>query len=61
MNNISMVVLMRLNHDDSRMVIYGVEKRGGAVLVLVDFSNDSLLATVSYRHKPVWIVKAVCF
>lgn len=56
-----MVVLMSLNHDNSRMVIYGIDKKGKAALILIDFTNNKPLAIVSYAHKPVWVIKAIHF
>ena len=50
---------MKLNHDDSRIVIYGIDKKAKAALILIDFTNNEPLAVVSYSHKPVWIIKAV--
>lgn len=57
----SNIVLMALNHDNSRMVLYGVDKNLKASLILVDFCNYRPLAVVSYAHKPVWVIKAIHF
>lgn len=52
---------MALNDDNSRMVLYGIDKRGKAALMLIDFITYLPLAVVSYAHKQVWSIKAIHF
>ena len=60
-NGMCFVILMALNHDNSRIVLYGMDKLGKAFMVLVDFCSYRPLAVVSYAQKPVWIIKAIHF
>lgn len=60
-NGITHVILMNLNHDNSRMILYGIDKRGKAALILIDFITYEPLAVVSYAHKQVWSIKAMHF
>ena len=52
---------MALNHDNSRMILYGIDKKGKAALILIDFITYQPLAVVSYAHKQVWSIKAMYF
>lgn len=52
---------MALNHDNTRMILYGIDKRGKAALILIDFITYLPLAVVSYVHKQVWSIKAMHF
>lgn len=60
-NGITRVVLMALNYDNSRMVLYGIDKNGKAMLMLIDFDTYRPLAVASYAHKQVWSIKAITF
>jgi hypothetical protein len=60
-NGMCCVILMALNHDNSRIVFYGMDKSAKAFMVLVDLNSYRPLAVVSYAHKPVWIIKAIHF
>ena len=39
-NGISQVILMKLNHDNSRLIVYGIDKKNKASLMLIDFHNN---------------------
>lgn len=52
---------MALNHDNTRMILYGIDKKGKAALILIDFNTYQPLAVVSYAHKQVWSIKAIHF
>lgn len=60
-NGITQVILMALNHDNSRIILYGIDKKGKAALILLDFNTYQSLAVVSYAHKQVWSIKAIHF
>jgi hypothetical protein len=52
---------MALNHDNTRIVLYGIDKICKAIMIIVDFGNYKPLAVVSYAHKPVWAIKSIHF
>jgi hypothetical protein len=60
-NGICFVILMAINHDNSRILFYGMDKLGKAFMILVDLNSYKPLAVVSYAHKPAWIIKAIQF
>ena len=53
------MVLVAVNFNATRLIIYGIDKKGKASLVLIDFKSNKPLAVVSYAHKPAWCIKAI--
>jgi hypothetical protein len=52
---------MKINYNNTRLIIYGIDKKGKASLVLINFLTNKPLAIVNYNHKPAWCIKAIEF
>jgi len=52
---------MAFNYDNTRIILYGIDKKRKASLMLIDFNTYQPLAVVSYAHKQVWSIKAIHF
>ncbi len=60
-NDIVYAVLVAVNYNNTRLIIYGIDKKGKASLILIDLKNNKPLAVVSYAHKPAWCIKGIEF